>query len=119
MRFPGPCWALGMGAIFGADMREIAATPDERAVPADVPEGEELLVGHVVEDACYSEGVLRLRFTDKTVLRIYYAAPLRGDRGEGFLGLRGATLRAVDLGADSILLTFDSGATIRVGLADE
>ena len=79
-----------------------------------------LVVGLVVADMYREEpGVIYIRFTDASDMRVYHRATLRGDRGEGFLALRGATVRAMEEQfPEAILFTFDTGATLRVGFTE-
>lgn len=86
----------------------------------DAPDAETFLIGQIVKDAIRSEpGVIDLCFADDTTLHIYNAVTLRGDRGEGLLALRRATLQSLEFSSAAILLSFDNGASIRVGLAEE
>ncbi len=102
-------------------------TQDREAMIAAMKRGDaidqdatQLVVGLVVADMYREEpGVIYVRFTDESDMRVYHCATLRGDRGEGFLALRGATVRAMEEQfPEAILLTFDTGATLRVGFTE-
>jgi len=101
-------------------------TQDREAMIAAMKRGDSigdptpLVVGLVVADMYREEpGVIYIRFTDASDMRVYHRATLRGDRGEGFLALRGATVRAMEEQfPEAILFTFDTGATLRVGFTE-
>jgi hypothetical protein len=80
------------------------------------PDDETFLLGRVVLEARRWGDSVALSFAGRSHLTIYNAVTLSGDRGQGFLALRGATVQAFAFTAEAIALTFSNGASLRVGL---
>ena len=83
------------------------------------PDDDTFLLGKVVLEARREDGTLWVEFLGRSNLTAFNVVTLRGDLGQGFLALRGATVQAFLFTAEAIALTFSNGASLRVGLSPD